>query len=361
MGAAGVGRILVVDNDTLVADLVALLLRRRGHAVTVRSDVASALAFIGSNLVDIVVSDLRMKGQDGDVLVAALRDDLDAPPVVMMTAESELEVLEQLVRDGIHGLVIKPFEPSLLICTVEIAMRKSAEMRGLRSALRSGGATGTGQWFASRNKEALLVSAMESQRTVYEAHALSVASGIEGGVANGSMHGDRFARFAVTIAASAGCTPSEVEGIRRASPWHDIGMIEMVGAMRTERGRWSDEEVARMRGHCEAGAMRLSRGGALVDDSAVRMARSHHERWDGGGYPHGLQGEEIPLEGRVAAIADALDAMTARRSYRARLGWEEAMSQLRLEAGSAFDPRLVEAAVRAEPELRQIAEFIEDV
>jgi putative two-component system response regulator len=115
-----------------------------------------------------------------------------------------------------------------------------------------------------------------------------------------------------------------------------------------------------MRGHCEAGAKLLARGGALSDDSAVRMARSHHERWDGRGYPRGLQGEEIPLEGRIGAIADALDAMTARRSYRARLAWGEAMSQLRLEAGSAFDPRLVEAALRAEPELRQIAEFIKD-
>lgn len=354
------GRILVVDNDTLVADLVALLLRRRGHAVTVLGDVASALAFIASNPLDVVVSDLRMKGQDGDVLVAALRDDLDAPPVVMMTAESELEVLEQLVRGGIHGLVIKPFEPSLLICTVELAMRKSSEMRGLRSALRSGGATGTGQWFASRNKEELLVSEMASQRTVYEAHALSVASGLEGGVESGSMHGDRFARYAVTIAASAGCTPTEVEGIRRASPWHDVGMIEMVGALRSKGGVWSDAEITQMRGHCEAGARLLARGGALVDDSAVRMARSHHERWDGRGYPHGLQGEAIPLEGRVAAIADALDAMTAHRSYRARLGWEEAISQLRSEAGSAFDPRLVEAAVRAEPELRQIAAFIKD-
>ena len=115
-----------------------------------------------------------------------------------------------------------------------------------------------------------------------------------------------------------------------------------------------------MRGHCEAGARLLARGSALADDSAVRMARSHHERWDGGGYPHGLQGEAIPLEGRVAAIADALDAMTAPRSYRARLAWGEAMSQLRLEAGSAFDPRLIDAAMRAEPELRQIVEFIKD-
>jgi putative two-component system response regulator len=137
-------------------------------------------------------------------------------------------------------------------------------------------------------------------------------------------------------------------------------MIEMVGALRSKGGVWSDAEVAQMRGHCEAGARLLARGGALVDDSAVRMARSHHERWDGGGYPHGLQGEAIPLEGRVAAIADALDAMTAHRSYRARLGWEEAISQLRSEAGTAFDPRLVEAAVRAEPELRQIAAFIKD-
>jgi len=174
------------------------------------------------------------------------------------------------------------------------------------------------------------------------------------------MHGARFARYAVTIAASAGCTPTEVEGIRRASPWHDVGMIEMVGALRSKGGVWSDAEITQMRGHCEAGARLLARGGALVDDSAVRMARSHHERWDGRGYPHGLQGEAIPLEGRVAAIADALDAMTAHRSYRARLGWEEAISQLRSEAGSAFDPRLVEAAVRAEPELRQIAAFIKD-
>ncbi|NDB18973.1 MAG: hypothetical protein EB027_06910 [Actinobacteria bacterium] len=121
----------------------------------------------------------------------------------MMTAESELEVLEGLVRNGIHGLVIKPFEPSLLVCTVEIAMRKSSEMRGLREALRSGGATGIGEWFIGRSNEARLVNAMETQRVSYESHALSVASGIEAGFASRSIHADRFARFAVTIAAAA--------------------------------------------------------------------------------------------------------------------------------------------------------------
>jgi len=355
-----VGRILVVDNDAMVADVVALLLRRRGHAVTVRNDVASALAFISENLLDVVVSDLRMKGQDGDVIVKALRSDFDAPPVVMMTAESELSVLEELVRSGIHGLVIKPFEPALLVCTVEIAMRKSSEMRGLREALRAGGATGVGGWFLARSNEALLTNAMDLQRAAYEAHALSVASGIEAGMRAGSVHADRFARYAVTIAAAAVCTPAEIEAVRRAAPWHDVGMVEVVSELRGTPGRWTEEQMLKMRAHCEAGAARLARGGALSSDPAVRMALSHHERWDGSGYPRGLRGEEIPLEGRVAAVADALEAMTGPRSYRERMRWEDAIAQIAAESGSAFDPRFAEAAVRASDSLRHIATLIFD-
>lgn len=354
------GRVLIVDNDVTVADLVALLLRRRGHSVTVRHDVEAALAFIGGNLLDVVVCDLRMKGSDGDKLVESLRGDFDAPPVVMMTAETEVEVLEALVRSGIHGLVIKPFEPSLLVCTVEIAMRKSSEMRGLRAALRSGGATGIGEWFLGRSNEAMLTNALETQRVAYEMHALSVASGIESGLLSGTAHADRFARFAVTIAASAACTPAEVEAVRRAAPWHDVGMIEVVPDLRRVPGAWNGEQIARMRTHCEAGAARLARGGAVGEDAAVLMARSHHERWDGSGYPRGLAGEAIPLEGRVAAVADALDAMTSPRSYRERVAWDAAMDRIATESGSAFDPRFAAAALRASSELRHVAELLRD-
>jgi response regulator RpfG family c-di-GMP phosphodiesterase len=256
--------------------------------------------------------------------------------------------------------VIKPFEPSLLVCTVEIAMRKSSEMRGLREALRSGGATGIGEWFIGRSNEAMLANAMEMQRESYESHALSVASGIEAGLTSRSIHADRFARFAVTIAAAASCTPSEIESVRRAAPWHDVGMVEVVDLLRDAPGVWQPGQLERMRGHCEAGAASLARQGAVAEDGAVRMAVSHHERWDGSGYPRGLRGEEIPLEGRVAAVADALDAMTSPRSYRTRLSWEAAIGRIAAESGSAFDPRFAEAAVRASHQLRQIAELLRD-
>lgn len=350
-----VGRVLVVDNDTRLADLVALLLRRRGHTVTVRHDVASALAFASQTLLDVVVCDLRMQAMDGDVLVRALQAQQDGPPVVMMTAETDLAVLSGLVREGIHGLVIKPFEPSLLLATIEIAIRKWSEIRALRGALRAGGATGADGWMHARSDAARVATDLESQRLQLEADALAAAGAVEAMFSADALHSERFARFAVTLAAAAGCSPAEVEAIRAAAPWHDLGMAEIDPALRGLAGVWTEEQRCLMRAHALLGAKRLGRGVADLASASVRMARTHHERWDGGGYPDGLAGERIPLEGRVAAVADALDAMTSPRPYRAVLPWEAALAEVVRCSGTAFDPRIVEAAVSASTELEQIA------
>jgi ribonuclease P protein subunit RPR2 len=129
---------------------------------------------------------------------------------------------------------------------------------------------------------------------------------------------------------------------------HDIGKLAVPDAVLTKAGALSDEEWATMRSHPEAGVRILSEVAFL--DRALDVVLHHHERWDGGGYPRGLAGEQIPIWARIFSVVDTVDAMTSDRPYRAALPLDAALAELRLKSGTQFDPRCVEAFTRLDPE-----------
>jgi HD-GYP domain-containing protein (c-di-GMP phosphodiesterase class II) len=154
-------------------------------------------------------------------------------------------------------------------------------------------------------------------------------------------HGMRVAGLAEPVARKLGWGPERIAMLRNAAPLHDVGKVVVRAEVLLKPGPLSPEERAEMRTHPRAGA-------SLV--LPLRNARHllpyvllHHERWDGGGYPCGLSGESIPVEARLLAVADAFDAMTSERPYRARCPHEEALAELRRESGKQFDPMIVEA------------------
>jgi putative nucleotidyltransferase with HDIG domain len=158
-----------------------------------------------------------------------------------------------------------------------------------------------------------------------------------------ARHSQTVGRYAEEIARELGLPSDRVERLRAAGVLHDIGKLGVADAVLQKPGALTDDEWADMRRHPELGARILDHAN-LRDISGWVLA--HHERIDGRGYPHGLAGEQIPLEARILAVADAYEAMTADRPYRTALGHDAARDQLRECSGTQFDPRVVDAFLR---------------
>jgi HD-GYP domain-containing protein (c-di-GMP phosphodiesterase class II) len=158
-------------------------------------------------------------------------------------------------------------------------------------------------------------------------------------------HSERVAAFAVRLAQQLGLSADERSVVELSGLLHDVGKIGVPDAILNKPGKLTDEEFAEMRRHPGHGAAILANIESAKVTELLPGVKYHHERWDGTGYPEGLRGEEIPLIGRILSVADFLDALTSERAYRKGLSIDDVVQMIREQAGRAFDPRVVEAAV----------------
>jgi PAS domain S-box-containing protein/putative nucleotidyltransferase with HDIG domain len=166
------------------------------------------------------------------------------------------------------------------------------------------------------------------------------------------QHTRRVGDLSARLAASLGLPDDEVELIRRAAPLHDVGKIGIPDAILLKPGRLTGAEFDRVKTHTLIGAQMLAGRGFPLLECAERVARSHHERWDGAGYPHGLAGRDIPLVGRIVALADVFDALTHDRPYKSAWSHEAALTEIDAQRGRQFDPELVDAFLALFPASR---------
>jgi putative two-component system response regulator len=160
------------------------------------------------------------------------------------------------------------------------------------------------------------------------------------------------------VAENLGMTPREVEIIRHAAPMHDVGKIGIPDSILLKPGSLSSEEWEVMRQHTVIGAEILKGSPSEILQAGAEIALTHHEKWDGSGYPQGLTGEEIPLAGRICAVVDVFDALTSARRYRSRgaLPNQEVYEMMEESRGSHFDPRVLDAFLARREEIEQIQE-----
>jgi putative two-component system response regulator len=306
--ASGLGSILVVDSDEGTRLVLQRLLESQGYAVTTARDAAHAAAAIGAACPDVIVLDLPEPGRDGTALCQRLRSDPATAwiPIVIVTARPEDEQVLQTC--GADGIIHKPFKREELLSWVR-ALLRARQM----------------QLDAARMESVLVsVAALAEARSVYrEDHLLRVA------------------RYSGQLAEALGLGDRTAATIRRAALLHDVGMIAVPDAILRQPRSLTPAEFAKIKRHAVLGA-ELSR--VLPDGSAISaIIRGHHERWHGEGYPDGLAGERIPVGARIVAVADAFDALTTERPYRAALSMAEALEVLWFGAEAQWDPSLVEA------------------
>ena len=346
--------LLLVDDNAELLELTRRVLERDGHTCTLAHDVNAAIAAGEKDEFELVVCDLLMPDASGLSFLSRVADLAPGTASVVMTAVSDVGVADQALNLGAYGYVVKPVDPTTLVITVRTALHRR------ESELQTARLTHEMTELVHRRTEALM-GTIESNRQAQKdlklqheesLHALSTAS--EFGGIRRTAHTYRMGRFCAIIAKHVGLEPELFERIRIAATLHDIGNVGIARELLSHRGEYSDVERTIMQAHAQLGFRILSGYNAPMMEMAASIALTHHERWDGSGYPEKLRGPAIPVEGRIAAIADVFDSMVSDRPHREALEPDEAFAFIANGAGTLFDPELARAFLDKRSEIERI-------
>ncbi len=308
-------RVLCVDDQPVVLHVLSRLLQVQGFETVECSDPLAAVSTFAAGAFDIVVTDIDMPGMNGLALMRTLREKQPELPVVIVTGLGTVETAIEALRQGATGMLVKPFTGQELLAEVRRALA-AARLR----------------------YEAIQYRYLSP---VLDSIALTLSTAIEARNVETGEHCRQLGKLAERMAAVLGLDERQQMIMRIGGYLHDIGKIGIADAVLLKPGRLTEEETVEMRRHSEIGAAVLDVHEAMSD--IAQIVRHHHERWDGLGYPAAFAGADIPLGGRIIAVADAFSAMTGDRVYRPALPLDRAWAELRTHAGSQFDPEIVEA------------------
>ncbi len=340
-------RVLIVDDDPDTRRTLARAMRRFGHEVEEAHDGYDGLAKLDEG-VDLVLLDVNMPGMDGFGLVERMRRDTRHRdvPVMMVTGQSGEQNWRRALEAGASDFIGKPMDLSELQLRSTWLLRMKAasdEVRAHKGRLEELVDVRT-----AALREALDEAARAQQRT-WDAHLDTVRRLVlaaEYRDVDTAAHVERIGRYAGMLAEMMRLPEAEVALTRLAAPMHDVGKIGIPDHILLKPGPLDAAEWRIMRTHPTIGAHILDGSPSPVVQAGRLIALTHHERWDGGGYPAGLAGEEIPLRARICAVVDMFDALTTQRPYRDQLSFATAIALLEAERGRQFDPYVLDTFLR---------------
>lgn len=336
-------RILIVDDEDYVCHFLAGLVRSLGHEPEIALDGWEALAKLKLDI-DLVLLDLSMPGMDGFEVARRIRKDPDMGdvPVIMVTAFSDKEDRLQAVEAGANDFIAKPVDRTEL----RVRMASLLKLKEQQDALKRHRAE---LQETVEKRTATLRRALEemtqAQRQAREAHLDTIqrlARAAEYKDEDTAAHIERMSRYCELLARALHWAPSQVELIRYASAMHDVGKIGIPDSILLKPDTLTADEWEVIKQHTTIGARILHGSPSELLQAGQTIALSHHEHWNGSGYPQGLAREEIPLLGRISALADVFDALTTDRPYRPALSNDQALAIIREGREVHFDPQLVD-------------------
>lgn len=310
--------IYVVDDDPSVREFIYALLCDAGYQRVIEArSVTEAIRLISATRPDLVLLDWHLGQEDSSEVIRALRATYpnEIIPVIVLTADPSPSVKHQALHAGASDFLNKPLD----VAEVLLRMHNLLEIQRLH---------------ATRTRELELARLEILERLARAAEFRDDTTG---------QHIIRVGRLSEQIGRVLGLNEEQLFQLRHAAPLHDIGKIGIPDAILLKPGALNREEWKVMKRHTEIGARILADCPYPVVEMARQIALTHHERWDGQGYPQGLYREQIPLWGRIVAVADAYDAMTNPRPYRPALSHEQAVEIIRTEREHHFDPLIVDA------------------
>ncbi len=360
-------KVMLVDDEPINIKVIEKYLRDAGYRHFVKTtDATTAVDLVRQELPDVVVLDIMMPQVSGLDILQVLRSESAFLhlPVLILTASSDEQIRLKALQLGATDFLNKPIKPAELTPRLRNAVIIKMHHDHVLD-------------YSARLEREVQQRTAELERSRRELIQV-LACAAEYRDQETGNHVVRVGRYAGITARRLGLTPEEVDSIEQAAILHDVGKIGITDAVLLKPGKLSERELEVIRNHCEYGAnilrgipsnadgdqMRslvgLKRSQSPILQLAAVIAATHHERWDGTGYPQGLAGEEIPITGRITAIADVFDALHSRRPYKEPYTLDRCFEIIEESSGSHFDPRVVEAFLDCRDEIRQVARELSD-
>jgi len=333
-------RILIIDDQELNVRILQRILQKAGYT-NLRSLTESrqTLEVFEEFRPDLILLDLMMPEMDGFEVMARLKAVVAQEcylPILVLTADITPESKHRALEQGARDFLTKPFDHTEVL----LRIKNLLETRFLHLQIEAQNTI-----LANQNQilEEKVRERTQDLEWAQQEIVLRLAQANEFRDDHTGQHIHRVGRISALLAGQLGLPADRVEVIRHAATLHDVGKIAIADGILLKPGSLNDKEFEIMRSHTVLGAALLSKGRSEIVRTAERIASTHHERWDGSGYPQGMEGEQIPIEGRIVALIDVFDALTHERPYKKAWSLEVAMAEIERESGRHFDPRVVEA------------------
>jgi len=330
-------RILIVDDDRPVRDVLHQIFRAAGYDCIVAGDGREGLDAFHARQPSLVVTDLKMPVMSGLELLRRIHAAGDETAVIVLTGAADVKNAIESLKLGAYDFIMKPVNTEQLLIAAERALERRQlllERRDYQNLLERRVVE------ATRDLGLAYSQLQETYRATLEA----LGSALDTRDVGTESHSRRVHGYALAIAHEHGVPEADMVDLGHGVLLHDIGKIGIPDAILLKPGPLSEDEWRVMRRHPEIGKALIEKIPFLK--GAVPVVWAHHERWDGGGYPRGLRGEEIPIEARIFMVADAFDAMTFDRPYSLAKPLEAARAEILRCAGSHFDPAIVASFLR---------------
>jgi len=339
-------QVLVIDDDPALCELLRTTFELEGITVLDAQHVIEAERILIGFRPHAIVLDIGLPGVDGIFYCERLRESPQTRNIPIIAISGSHEAGARALAAGANAFAGKPFDPISLLSTLE----RLVGVAPLETALRQAEPSGEGSGELRR-----LIQIGQRQHDLlqhsYRATLEALVDALESRDFGTSAHSRRVSSYATRLTLEV--LPSLVDDptLEWGFLLHDVGKIGIPDDVLLKRGPLDAKERETMQRHTLIGEQ-LVQHVPLLQGAGLRVIRSHHERWDGSGYPDGCAHDEIPAEARIFAVADALDAMTGQRPYRAPVDWDEAIAEVRRGRGKQFDPDVVDSLFICETDLR---------